>query len=436
MAKKRTIEEINKRVKSGKATVLTADELKKILEKGEKVHWSEVDVVTSATCGLMSGTICVLSFPVSGQGEFTRAEEVLLNGITAFPGPCPNERLGVIDLIVYGTEHSRFDDKYGGGHLFKDIVSGKSIEVQVKSKDGKKIDRTITKKEIAYAKLQGTRHCFKNYIGMINKSKKPVSSIFHVFPIQGPYKELSVCGCGAVNPLAMDPKLEVIGLGTKILINDAVGYITGLGTRASPEKPNLAGFADLLEMDPYFMGGFLTAEGPEVINSWAIPIPILNPKIFDNGCILDSQESLPVADISDRIPFIKTDYGKVWQGTDLTVKFNSKTCSAKHRECKAEGLIKNGKCPVERICPVTAFKTEGAKLDRKLCFNCGACVQVCKAGCFKMNMGEVEIDNHVVPITLRQSDRSRAIKLAKRLKKRIELGSFVLSEKIENLGFN
>ena len=184
------------------------------------------------------------------------------------------------------------------------------------------------------------------------------------------------------------------------------------------------------------MGGFLTAEGPEVINSWAVPIPILNSKIFERACILDPQEPLPVADISDRIPFVKTDYGKVWQNTDLTVKFNSKACRAKHSECEAKGLIENGKCPVERICPVNAFKTKGSKLDRKLCFNCGTCVRVCQAGCFKMNMGEIEIDNHIVPITLRQSDRARANKLAKRLKKRIETGSFTVSEKIEDLDFD
>ena len=97
--------------------------------------------------------------------------------------------------------------------------------------------------------------------------------------------------------------------------------------------------------------------------------------------------------------------------------------------------MKDGLCPVERICPVHAFTTKGAKLDRKLCYNCGACTRACKAGCFKMNMGEVEIDKHIVPITLRQSDRARAIKLAKRLKKRILDGSFLLAEKIEDLTF-
>jgi putative methanogenesis marker 16 metalloprotein len=270
---------------------------------------------------------------------------------------------------------------------------------------------------------------------MTNRSKEPVPSIFHVSPIQGPYKELTVCGCGALNPIALDPQLNVIGLGTKILINDAQGFITGLGTRASREKPNLAGYADLLKMDPLFMGGFLTGEGPEVINSWAVPIPILNERIFKEVCLNHSNEPLPIADISDRIPFMRSDYGKVWSGTDRTVRFSSSSCKKMQAECKKNGLIKNGKCPVEEICPVNAFTTKGAKLDRKLCFNCGACTSVCQAGCFKMDMGQVEIEGHIVPITLRQSNLALAIKLAKRLKRKIIDGTFIINEKIDDIKF-
>jgi putative methanogenesis marker 16 metalloprotein len=433
MAKVRSVAEINERIRSGIATIMTSAELSNKLARGEKIGWEEVDIITSATCGLMSGTLAVLSFPVSGRGEFIRAQEVLLNGVPTYPGPCPNERLGIIDLIVYGTEHSKFDRNYGGGHLLRDIVANKEIEVQVKSKEGKEIKKEITRSDISYARLMGIRNCFKNYIGMINKSEKPIYSIFHVMPLRGPFKEVSVCGCGALNPLAKDPHLEVIGVGTKVLINDAVGYVTGLGTRATPEKPNLAGFADMHQMDPYYMGGFNTSEGPEVISSWAIPIPILNETVFKNACITDAKEPLPIADISDRIPFTTSDYSQVWKGTDLVVKFNSKACTINQKECKAMGLIMDGVCPVERICPVNAFTTKGAVLNRKRCFNCGACVQACKLGCFKMNMGNIEIDGKSVPITLRQSDRIRAMKLAKRLKNKILDGSFILSEKIDSL---
>jgi uncharacterized protein (DUF39 family) len=41
------------------------------------------------------------------------------------------ERAGYIDTIVYGTQKSLHNPGYGGGHLFKDLVKGKEIKVEV-----------------------------------------------------------------------------------------------------------------------------------------------------------------------------------------------------------------------------------------------------------------------------------------------------------------
>ena len=70
MVKAKTIEEITRRITAGKAVILTGDELNKMTKSGEKVKWDDIDVVTSATCGLMSGTIAVLSFPQTGVGGY------------------------------------------------------------------------------------------------------------------------------------------------------------------------------------------------------------------------------------------------------------------------------------------------------------------------------------------------------------------------------
>jgi len=436
MVKKRTIGEINERLKLGKAIVMTASELSKLVRAGEKVSWEDVDVVTSATCGLMSGSTAILSFPFTERGKFTRAKEVLLNGVPCYPGPCPNERLGEIDLVVYGTQHSVYNEDYGGGHLFKDIACGKTIKVEVRTAEGRDIEGEVSLEGMTFARFHAIRNCFKNYIAMLNKSETALSTIFHVKPIQGPYRELSVCGCGEMNPIANDPKLDVIGVGTKVLINGAEGFVTGLGTRATEEKPNLTGFASLRDMDPLYMGGFRTAEGPEVIASWAVPIPILDENIFNNVCSTDSQVPLPIADIIDRIPFTNSDYGKVWEGTDHAVRFSAKECLAAHEQCAAGGLMQDGMCPVERICPTNAFTTTDAKLDRELCFNCGSCVSACAHGCFRMEMGSVEVGGRKVPITIRQSDRVRAERLARDLKARILDGSFTMTEKVGDLTFS
>ena len=114
--------EIQGKVENKEAVIMTAQEVSDLVEAGESSRLCEVDVVTTATRAVMSGTYAVLSFPVAGPASFLRARRAWINGIAAQVGPCPNENLGVLDLIVLGTAHSRSRPNYGGGHLFRDLV--------------------------------------------------------------------------------------------------------------------------------------------------------------------------------------------------------------------------------------------------------------------------------------------------------------------------
>ena len=253
--------------------------------------------------------------------------------------------------------------------------------------------------------------------------------------MKGRSSEVTVCGCGALNPLTRDPKLRTMGIGTRVLINGAVGYVAGLGTRATEEKPTLSGFADMFGMDPRYVGGFLTSDGPETINSWAVPIPILDEEIFRCASTSDSEIVLPVADVGDRIPFTTSDYGKVWNGTDRALRVKPENCPVT-KGGEACGL-KDGKCAAERICPTAAFSLDAEKgpvIDRDLCFNCGACVEVCDA--VRMKMGSINVEGEEVPITLRQSNRLLAERLALELKVMMKKGEFLLSEPVAPLTFS
>src|SRR5665811_274906 len=107
----KTIEEINEKIARKEAIILTAAELKSMVRDGQKVTVDDVDVVTTGTFGVMSGTMAVMMVPVAGKCSFERADAIWLNGVPAQPGPCPNERLGVVDLVINGTSHA--DDRYG-----------------------------------------------------------------------------------------------------------------------------------------------------------------------------------------------------------------------------------------------------------------------------------------------------------------------------------
>lgn len=406
----KSIDEINRKISNGEANIYTAEEFKKLIKNNETPDFDEVDVVTCGTCGVMSGTAAILNFIISEPGEFIRASEVYMNGVPAYAGPCPNEWLGSVDVILHGTAHSIYDESYGGGFLLKEILEGKTIDVRVETAEGKTIENTITRDDITRAQIIGARMAFKNYTAFTNPNSCEIKSIFAAIPLEGNLRGLTFSGCGDLNPLQNDIPHNVIREGSKVLLNGAVGYILGDGTRSSAEKPNLMLSADLNKMNPYYLGGFKTGQGGEVYDTVAVPIPVLTEEIYNNLLITDDMIDLPVADIKGRhLPLDNTDYDKMWAGHDLRPKYDLDKCS----ECS--------ECIVEEVCPTNAFKA--GKFNIAYCFGCGMCANYCRHNAFDMNTGSVDLninnENVNIPIICRQSDRLRANKLSLKLKQMI-----------------
>jgi len=419
--KTRSISEIQDKIKRGTAVVMTAQELAEAVEDGQRFTFDDIDVVTTATKGIMSGTSAIFSFRVAGKGVFKRALETKMNGIRCFVGPCPNETLGMVDLIVHGTSKSIEKPRYGGGHLFRDLVEGKTIDVEVLPTDGDIIKTTITLDEMFYAKMLGIRQSFRNYNAFMNPQKDPVDTIFSITKMPGKCQGITFCGCGIINPLQNDPNLEVIGVGTPILMNGALGRVIGEGTRSSWAKPNLMSLANMFDMKPQYLGGFNTSEGPETICTWAVPIPIVNERIFKGLKFVDSNVPLNVVNVLGRNPIFQIDYGKVWK-RNFYVSFEPDKC------------LKCEPCPIETICPTSCFTVEGG-IDKNYCFNCGTCVRNCPENAFKGDLGEIKHENKLIKIVGRQSDRHGAIQIMDELKHRILNGEFPLNLPIERLSF-
>lgn len=417
MTNNRSIDEINEKISNGEANIYTAEEFKKLIKKDNAPSFEEVDVVTCGTCGVMSGTAAILNFIISEPGEFIRASEVYLNGVPAYAGPCPNEWLGSVDVILHGTAHSIHDENYGGGFLLKDLLEGHEIDVRVESADGKTIENTITMADVTRAQIIGARMAFKNYTAFTNPNKEDVSSIFAAIPLEGNLRGLTFSGCGDLNPLQNDVAQNVIKEGCKVLLNGAQGYILGNGTRSSAAKPNLMLSADLTDMDPYYIGGFKTGQGGEIYDTVAIPIPVLNEEIYNNLLITDDMVDIPVSDIKGRhLPLDNTNYGKLWGEYALRPRYDDSNCMA----CD--------KCAVEGICPTNAFSR--GRLNLTYCFGCGMCANYCRHKSFRMDTGSVDLTidgkDVNVPIICRQSDRLRANKLSLKLKQMIENQEFRL----------
>jgi len=423
--------EILERIERSEAVVLTAEEVSRLVEDEDRSSLEEVDVVTTATRAVMSGTYAILSFPVAEPGSFQRARNVWLNGISAQVGPCPNENLGLLDLIVFGTACSRDRPDYGGGHLFRDLVEGKTIQVEVQTDEGGLLQAEAGLEDMPQARMFGSRHAFKNYSAFVNPGSRSVRTIFHARGFEPHCQGATFSGCGQINPLKCDPLLETIGIGTRILLNGAEGYVLGTGTRSSRDKPNLSGFADMHHMTAEYMGGFVTGLGPECICSLAVPIPVTSPTILEEIARRDREIALPVNDINTRTVIGQANYGDVWEDVDLEVEFDPQRC----RGCK--------KCLVERACPMRAVRYDQearvAIRDGLLCFHCGLCVTECPNGAFRCRLGALRMKTssgsvRSVPVVLRQSDRLRAVKLSGELKRRILEGSFRMAPPIERIG--
>jgi putative methanogenesis marker 16 metalloprotein len=419
----RTVEDIKRSIKSGKATVLTQQEISEMVEEKGEIGLKDVDVVTTATRAIMSGTYAVLSFPLAAPGSFIRASSARINGVPAYPGPCPNERLGIIDLMVYGTAHSIRQPDYGGGHLLRELVEGKDVLVEVLAENGDLLEKDICLDEIPYARIFSTRNAFKNYVAFVNPKGLPLKTIFSRLEFPPHFAAATVSGCGQINPIKNDPHLETIGIGTRILINGAQGFVMGTGTRSMPTRPNLLGLADMRHMDPEYMGGFATSAGPECIGSWAVPIPVLNESILRSILLQDRNIPLTIMDVNVRQKIGKSTYGDVWDSVDLEVQFDPERCKGCTR------------CTAAPACPMNAISIEDGRVlrDKTKCFNCGLCVSQCSGGAFQGRLGAIRLGERTIPIQLRQSDRARAMGLAKRLKEEILNGSFRITEMVERL---
>ena len=93
----KTIQEINAKIKQGKAVVVTADEMADIVKKkGPKKAAREIDVVTTGTFAPMCSSGAFINF--GHTKPTTKASRVWLNGVQAYAG------LAAVDVVQRGQK--------------------------------------------------------------------------------------------------------------------------------------------------------------------------------------------------------------------------------------------------------------------------------------------------------------------------------------------
>jgi len=236
----KTIAEINRRIKQGKAVVVTADEMTEIVQqKGAEKAAQEIDVVTTGTFSPMCSSGAFINF---GHSKPTiKASKVWLNDVPAYAG------LAAVDIYIGATEPTEDDPlnrvypgqfKYGGGHVIQDLVAGKRVRLRATAYGtdcypNKELDKKVTLSDLPYAMLLNPRNGYQNYNCAVNLSDKTVYTYMGVLKPRG--GNANYATSGQLSPLLNDPYYQTLGLGTRIFLGGAQGYILGPGTQHNPK---------------------------------------------------------------------------------------------------------------------------------------------------------------------------------------------------------
>ena len=308
MAVKKTYEEINKKIREGKAVVVSADEVLNIVaEKGIAEAAQYVDVVTTATFGPMCSTGAFLNF---GHADPPiRMTKVTLNDVPAYAG------LAAVDAYIGATETSLTKGiSYGGAHVICDLIDRKEIRLKASSPGTdcyprKSIDTSINLDDINEAYLYNPRNAYQNYSAAINTSNKPLHTYMGI--LKSSMGNVHYCTSGQLSPLINDPYYRTIGIGTKIFLAGAQGFVSWMGTQfcsgrersenGLPDSPGgtLAVSGDLRAMSTEFIQPAVFEDyGISMFVGIGVPIPILDEEIMANVSVRDSEIFTNIEDYS------------------------------------------------------------------------------------------------------------------------------------------
>lgn len=320
MSVTKTYEEINEKIKKGKAVVVTAEEIIDLAkEEGISSAAAKVDVVTTGTFGAMCSSGAFLNFGHSKPKM--KMQKVCLNGVSAYGG------IAAVDAYIGATELPDDDPcnkvhpgnfNYGGGHVLEDLVSGKPVKLEATAYGTdcyprKKLETTITIHDLNYALLFNPRNAYQNYNVGINTTDK---TIYTYMGVLRPHMMNANYSCaGQLSPLMNDPYYRTIGIGTRIFLGGGIGYIAWHGTQHSPSEERtdkgiptggagtLALMGDLKQMSPEWLRGLsILGYGASLAVGVGIPIPILNEEILEYTLVTDEDIFAPVVDYGTNYP--------------------------------------------------------------------------------------------------------------------------------------
>lgn len=318
----KTIEEINEKVRKGKAIVLTAEEIIGYVEEnGVKKATQEVDVVTTGTFGPMCSSGAYFNVGHTKPRIKIGGGRCYLNDVPAYTG------LAAVDFFLGATAMPDDDPRnkvfpgkfsYGGAYVIEELVAGKDVRLTATAYGTdcyprKSIDTYISLKDMNEAVLFNIRNAYQNYNVAVNLSDRVLYTYMGV--LQPRLGNANYCSAGQLSPLLNDPLYKTIGMGTRIFLGGGIGYVVGPGTQHNPgvrrteqgvpkvPAGTLSVTGDLKMMSPRWLRGTsFTGYGVTLTVGLGVPIPILNEEILRYTMVRDEEIWAPVVDYSEAYP--------------------------------------------------------------------------------------------------------------------------------------
>lgn len=316
----KSIAEINEKIRQGKAVVLNASEMTRLVRKEGKVKAArQVDVVTTGTFSTMCSS--GLLFNIGQQPPLIKTSRVWLNNVPCHAG------LAAVDSYLGATEPAEDDPLnkvypgqflYGGGHVIEDLLRGKRVHLKAEAYGTDCYPRKIIEKKISLDQLRDAillnpRNAYQNYNCAINKTDQ--LKYTYMGPLKSRLGNANYATAGELSPLFNDPYFQTIGLGTRIFLGGGVGYVIGAGTQHNPEPKRtdrglplsasgtLMVKGDLKGMQARYLRGMsIVGYGCSLAVGLGIPIPILNEEMAWFTGVGDEDIQMPVADYGEDYP--------------------------------------------------------------------------------------------------------------------------------------
>ena len=316
----KSFQEINEKIRRGRAVVVTAEEMIDIVERhGDVEAAHRVDVVTTGTFGAMCSSGAFLNF--GHTSPRIRASQVWLNDVLAYGG------IAAVDCYLGATEVAQGDPlnsvypgefNYGGGHVIEDLIAGNAVRLRAEGYGtdcypARKFEKNTTIGDLRDAFLFNPRNAYQNYNCAVNLSDKTIYTYMGM--LRPRMANASYSTSGQLSPLFNDPYYRTIGVGTRIFLGGAQGFIAWPGTQHNPHvmrsangvptegAGTIAVIGNMKEMSPeWITGASILGYGVSLFVGIGVPIPILDEDMARYTSIKDADIYTQVFDYSMDYP--------------------------------------------------------------------------------------------------------------------------------------